>query len=193
MGSTSIYDHNYQYKNFKTNKDIRHYFDDLWNEETDTVKHTVLRSSVINTVYYAAIKQIRKDTNETEVFASIIPFSLSRHELTYSDYTDANLPYYTKCPEATLKLLSPTNNQSANKWRKRCHEYNQMKRLIGHAKRKNIPIAVNGLHDTDNPIKVCYEQNYHRWVETENPRYYITESTMMRRGFKLVNNEKEND
>ncbi|NHM25946.1 hypothetical protein G7K71_02755 [Desulfofundulus sp. TPOSR] len=40
----------------------------------------------------------------------------------YKDMTENMHPYYYDCPERILKLLTPTDNESALRWREKCWE-----------------------------------------------------------------------
>lgn len=92
-------------------------------------KYEVLKSVVNGTTYYAAIKMTRFAT-ETEpetsqVFAMVALTSCDIKEyfnFSYKDIDETCGPYKYQCPKYILDMLSPTDNEYANEWRKTCYE-----------------------------------------------------------------------
>lgn len=75
--------------------------------------------------YYCAIK----DKTYNEVFGMVIPTSVStkhcpyyQYELIYKTIAEQSHPYYYDCPKSILNLLSPTEDDEANKWRAKCRK-----------------------------------------------------------------------
>lgn len=83
---------------------------------------TVLKSSMVGSVYYAAI-QIKRNGIVESVFATT---ALTRSNMKeyfnflYKDIDETMGPYDCKCPKGILDLLTPTDNEYANDWRERC-------------------------------------------------------------------------
>ena len=128
MGWTGYYAENY--KNGKIDRKAE--CDNNINN-SDYLK--VLKSSMVGTTYYAAVEIIKTK----EVFAAIFLTSVRDGEFMYKDMEESEGPYECRCPKGILKLLSPTNNEIALKWRERCYEYhkdNESKDAL-----KNLPIG----------------------------------------------------
>lgn len=75
--------------------------------------------------YYCAIK----DKTYNEVFGMVIPTSVStkhcpyyQYELIYKTIGEQSGPFYYDCPKSILNLLSPTEDDEANKWRAKCRK-----------------------------------------------------------------------
>lgn len=52
------------------------------------------------------------------------------HNFGFKDIDETMHPYYYDCPEKILKMLTPTENEHANKWRDKCwQEINRKKAL----------------------------------------------------------------
>lgn len=123
-----------------------------------SVAYRVVKSTMVGSVYYAAIEHIKEykgrdaddkpiyedvPENEREVFAAII---LTRTDLkdyfnfNYKDMDETCGPCEITCPASILDLLSSTDNEWALQWRQRCRE-NIAKRK---AARKN-PKSLNNL------------------------------------------------
>lgn len=115
-----------------------------WGDEHKVIgKFEVLKSSMVGSTYYAAVKRTKFAT-ETEpelsqVFAAICLTSTNMKDyfnFAYKDMDESCGPYQCDCPKGILDLLSPTENEYANEWRKQCYE--------NLAKKKN-PNAFNKL------------------------------------------------
>lgn len=112
MGWTSY--HATHYKNGRIDRKAE--IDSLW--ETDA-NFKVLKSSIVGSTYYAAI-----EGNDC-VFGMVI---LTRTDIkyyfnfSYKEISEDMGPYYYDCPKGILDLLTPTDDEYANAWRKRCYE-----------------------------------------------------------------------
>lgn len=108
------------------------YLDDQFTYERDhpeggTRGLKVLASSCpANRVYYAAA-QVTRDGIGGEVFAIVClvlwnPRSASGENFGNKDMTENMGPCEAACPAAILDLLTPTTNEHALDWRRRCRE-----------------------------------------------------------------------
>ena len=73
---------------------------------------------MVGTTYYAAVR--RKD--DGVVYAVVALTQMEEGEFGFKDITEICGPVEEKCPVGILKLLSPTDNELAQEWRKRCLE-----------------------------------------------------------------------
>lgn len=98
-------------------------------------KFKLLKSAMVGSVYYAAIQCTSTyDMTNSKVFAVIYLTSVDNsdyYNFSYKDMDESCGPCQAKCPKSILNLLTPTDSEYANNWRKRCEEY--------HAKKKNSP------------------------------------------------------
>lgn len=75
----------------------------------------VLRSAIVEGVYYAAVKVSQADApREVAAVVTIIEGS------GYKTMDETMGPYYWGCPADILALLTPTSAPAALKWRERC-------------------------------------------------------------------------
>lgn len=88
--------------------------------------------------YYCAIK----DKTHNEVIGMVVPTSVStkycsrnQYELIYKTISESSHPFYYDCPKSILNLLSPTEDDEANKWRAKCREN------IGFVKPSTLPVG----------------------------------------------------
>lgn len=87
--------------------------------------NTLLKSAMVGSVYYAAIR-----CNKTgEVWASVCLTTNSKkdNEFCYKDMDETAGPVESKCPTGILNLLTPTDSEYALKWRERCRAYHKNK------------------------------------------------------------------
>lgn len=100
----------------------------------------VLKSAMVGSTYYAAVRPLKKyggkDENgntiaidipkeEQRVFAVIFLTSTdvkNYYNFSYKDMDESVWPYQCDCPKGILDLLTPTENEYANEWRKTCRE-----------------------------------------------------------------------
>lgn len=89
-----------------------------WNEDS-SANYKVVKSAVVGTTYYAAIKKV----NTGDIFGHVTLTSVKDGELWCKDMDETMGPCAYECPITILKLLTPTDNEYANGWRQKCVEY----------------------------------------------------------------------
>lgn len=94
-----------------------------------TGKYEVLKSSMVGSTYYAAVKKTIFATEEKpediKVFAMVCLTSTDSkdyYNFAYKDMDESVGPYKYDCPKGILDLLTPTEYEYANEWRKQCYE-----------------------------------------------------------------------
>jgi len=90
------------------------------------------------------------------------------HNFGYKDMEEPMGPYYYNCPERILKLLTPTTNEYALKWRKKCWE--RIKRL------KSMPKLSQGdIIEFEKPLLFSdgTERSRLRLVDDSNTRGFL--------------------
>lgn len=152
MGWTSY--HATHYKNGKIDRKAE--CDAYFLEGLNRGFYDVLKSSMIGSTYYAAVKPLKKSSSKDEngkciyvdipaeeqyVFAAIFLTSTNAknyYNFSYKDMDETCGPCYNECPKGILDLLTPTESEWANQWRKACYE--------NHAqKKKNKPSSLSRL------------------------------------------------
>lgn len=150
MGWTGIHATHYNKKGIDRKAECDAYFMEGLNRSN----YEVLKSAMVGSVYYAAVKALKRygDKNENgertivdvpvdeqQVFAVVFLTSVNNKDhfnFSYKDMDETVGPCYYDCPKGILDLLTPTDNKWANEWRAKCYE-----RL---EKKKN-PNALNNL------------------------------------------------
>lgn len=100
--------------------------------------YEVLKSAMVGTVYYAAVKKLKKYTGhdangnwlysdlppeEQKVFGAVFITSISKkdyYNFGYKDMDETEGPGDCDCPKSIISLLSETDNEYALHWRQRC-------------------------------------------------------------------------
>lgn len=101
-----------------------------WDSERKPIgKFEVLKSAMVGSTYYAAVKRTKFATETTPehvcVFAAICLTSTNVKEyfnFAYKDMDETCGPCQCDCPKGILDLLTPTENEYALEWRKACYE-----------------------------------------------------------------------
>lgn len=112
--------------NWNRGTTIKDWFKEGYTFENDLVKQTVLDAALVaRTEAYAAIEQVKKETGERTVSMAIVivKFSNGYYNFSYKDMDETMGPYICRCPKRLIKLLTPTDNENALKWRQRVEEY----------------------------------------------------------------------
>ena len=121
MGWTSYYATHY--KNGKIDRKAE--CDQLFNWEDENRKCEVLKSSMVGSTYYAAVRSLNKTNGYERVCAAICLTSTNAkdyYNFAYKDMDETCGPYKYDCPIGILNLLTPTENEYALEWRKKCYE-----------------------------------------------------------------------
>ena len=122
------YSHATHYKNGKVDRKAE--CDELytWSNETKTVR--VLKSSMKGTIYYAAVEITTSESKEViGVVAATAGADKNDPYFNFGVKTmdETMQPFYYDCPKGILDLLTPTDNECANEWRRLCREKTEKK------------------------------------------------------------------
>ncbi len=105
--------------------------------------YRVLDSALVRrSVFYAAVEQTHKTTGERKVWAAVILVKFVHgagwhgfnHNFGWKDMDESVGPCESDCPEKILKLLTPTEYEHANDWRRRCWAHIEKRKAV-----KNLP------------------------------------------------------
>lgn len=117
MGWT--YQHATHYKNGKIDRHAE--CDGYFMESLNAGNFNILKSCMVGTVYYAAVR----GKNAPDVWAAVFLTAENNRDyfnFGYKDMSEDMGPYCYDCPKSILDLLSPTDSQSANAWREACRK-----------------------------------------------------------------------
>lgn len=149
MGWTS-YHANYYKKNGTV--DRKKEMDAYFLEGLNAGMYEVVKSAMVGSTYYAAVKQIQRSVigedgkynrvdipeAEQETFGMVMLTKTDMkdyYNIYYKDISEDMGPYESKCPVSIIKLLSPTTNEYAMAWRQRCLDNAKTKDV------KNLPVG----------------------------------------------------
>lgn len=137
MGWTGIHATHY-----KKNGDVdrKAECDSYWLDGLSAGHFEVVKSTMVGTTYYAAIKPLVKRNgvdeighdkyeplpeSEQDVFAVVFLTNVDKKDyfnFNYKNMDETMCPYSFDCPVGILDLLSPTDNELANEWREKCRQ-----------------------------------------------------------------------
>jgi hypothetical protein len=144
MGWTSY--HATNYKNGKVDRKAE--MDNLFTWSNNQISMKVLKSSMVSTIYYAAVEEIR-DGKRTVFAAVCITAGADRSDpyfnFAYKDMDETMGPCYYDCPKSILDLLTETDNEAALEWREKCREAKTAKRTVVH--KKSVYVKAKALID----------------------------------------------
>lgn len=186
MGWTSYHADHY-YKNGQINRKAE--CDAYFEEGLNRGHFKVLKSTMKGTVYYAAVQNLKRrmekdvyeDIPESERITWAVVFLTSTnakdyYNFSYKDMDEACGPCECDCPESILKLLSPTDNEYATEWRKKCWEKINAKKE--HKTLGTLPIGSviqfkNWNDETINVLKhgPAYQFKRPFWMKTDGSAY----------------------
>lgn len=155
MGWTSY--HATHYKNGKVDRKAE--CDAYFLEGLNRGHYDVVKSSLVGTTYYAAVKPLKKsagkdengnyiyvDLPEEEQSVSAVVFLTSTDmkdyfNFSYKDMCESMGPYKYECPKGILDLLSPTDNEYANEWRKACYQNHKEQKKYKTISSSKLPVG----------------------------------------------------
>lgn len=113
--------------------------DKHYNWQDEKMKVQVLKSCMVGSTYYGAIQVTYFETGKREVTASVVLTRTDCRE--YFNFGTKGMsecvgPGEANCPASILKLLTPTDDEYALEWRKRCNAA---------IEQKNSPKALSNL------------------------------------------------
>ena len=165
---------------YASTKNRKKYIDKLWNDDK---KFLVIKSSMVGTTYYAAVAELDQQQGVKQVFATTALTSYEDREFSYKEMNEHAIPACCDCPVGILKLLTPTDDQNANQWRKNCATHRRAKQLLKQAEK-------NG-----NMINACYhdlifDKDCKKWLETDNQNYYVRRKDILDNNFIVIAQKK---
>lgn len=169
--------------------------------------YDVLKSSMVGSTYYAAIKPLKKyggkDENgntialdipkeEQKVFAVVFLTSTNMkdyYNFAYKDMDESCGPCHCDCPKGILDLLTPTESEYAKEWRKVCYENLEAKKNSNSFGKLPVGTVLKVVMPFDTKyfkkgqeVKLCkckkYYSNRTEWLTQTPPMCRFTASLM---------------
>lgn len=108
-------------------KSVQDFLDEQHTSSTATGMRRVLKSAIVDEVYYGAVEDIKPDGSR-EVFAVICPTYDDEEDddedmILYKFMSECDGPVYPACPLDILALLTETTDEYAVEWRERCKAF----------------------------------------------------------------------
>lgn len=116
----------------------------------------VVYSSMVNSVYYAAMKG-----SGNEIYGLVCLTTITDGHFSYKPITEDMGPHYYNCPNTVLRRLTPTTNNWALEWREKCKANNQFKRKLNRHPAKiyfTCPFDIPGSYSKGQTILLHYHE-----------------------------------
>ncbi len=192
--------------------DVKGFLDNefTWENESGR-KNTVIKSSMVGSTYYAAVRAEYPDKEEPEVFALICHTKTGIYNgcnIHFKSMSEDMGPVNYDCPVGILKLLTPTESDEAKKWRISCYEHIEAKKRKKNDpySLKNLPVGSqirftinfstsSGLRPGDNVILSKCEKLYLTWKDGQrigktktywSDGYYRWSEKMIPEGYSVI-------
>lgn len=150
-----------------------------FNYHSDTCDYEVLKCSMRGAVGYMAVKYTNYNNADKNCVFGLVCLTSVRDNFWfgYKDMDETMGPYCYDCPHTILDLLTPTTNETALEWRKKCREKNttnSIKAQMTKAK-EGSTIRVTYRYETNLAEKgdtVIFEKRCHSYNVRTNRRSY---------------------
>lgn len=104
---------------------------DLLNWCSKTKIYKPLKIVKNNNVVYAAVEQTDLKTNIVDmIYADVFLIEINmkeKYNFGYKEIPEFSHPCYYDCPQSILNIITPTENENASEWRKKCVEILKIK------------------------------------------------------------------
>lgn len=127
----------------RDNKKIKAILDKQCTWEWEGGSNKPLKSSLVGNTYYAAVEQILSDGTR-KVWCAVTRISLNGEDgfrFGYKDMEESMNPFYYDCPIGILNLLTETDSEYANKWRKGVREYHEKQKKRRNKSLGKLPLG----------------------------------------------------
>ena len=103
--------------------------DQLFNWNDDYRECAVLKSTMVGSTYYAAVKFTKDEYSSVGAVICLTSTDINDgFNFSYKDMDETMGPYKYDCPKGILDLLTPTDSEYANSWRAKCREQLEKKK-----------------------------------------------------------------
>lgn len=137
MGWTYYHENRGTWKNGRfiiTPKDRKEICDAMYAWEDERATREVIKSAVVGSTWYGAIRHTDKATGAVRVWAGICKTATNARDwlnFGYKDMDETCGPCEIDCPKSILDLLTDTDREFAIDWRRRCREKLKNKNRAG--------------------------------------------------------------
>lgn len=158
-----------------------------------SIHYKTLKSAMVGSTYYAAIERTVKITGERKVFAIVCLTSFKTKDgeyfnFSFKDMDETMEPFKYDCPISILKLLTPTDNPSANRWREKCRIQHERKKTLS----LHFPLIMTAKYPFASGIKPGDKVNLY-WHSWPGGRGYYTDGLHIYKLSTILNNDFEVD
>lgn len=167
--------------------------------------YEVLKSTMVGSIYYAAVRTLEKSVKQEDgsyryeplpkeeqpIFAAVILTQTklrAYYNFFYKEMTEDCGPAEHSCPASILNLLSEPTTEYAREWRERC--WKQIERKKEAKKLNRLPLGTKvkfTVHEEERIVvrSLLPGRKKKLWVDFEN-RVYFLPATIVEAGYEVV-------
>ena len=165
--------------------------DSYFQEGLNSGFYKVLKSAMVGSTYYAAVrnlkecvgrdedgKRIYKDAKDAPVWAAVFLTQTNIRDsfnFGYKDMAESMFPCEVSCPMSILKLLSPTDDENTMGWRNACMKTAEAKKspraLVNLPVGTKIQFVLNGVMTQFVKSGPCFQFKRPFWYNIEGGTY----------------------
>lgn len=122
-------------------------------------ENEVVKATIKNGVVYGAIRNLK--TNDVWAMVSLLKFRKDgwQTEMLAKNMSEDMMPYYFDCPKSILDLLTKTDNEHSNEWRKRCYEQLAKEKKKAKVKKTDYLFIKSGVKFSDGTIHHVFSKD----------------------------------
>lgn len=122
-------------------------------------ENEVVKATIKNGVVYGAIRNLK--TNDVWAMVSLLKFRKDgwQTEMLAKNMSEDMMPYYFDCPKSILDLLTKTDNEHSNEWRKKCYEQLEKAKEKAKVKKTDYLFIKSGVKFSNGDIQYVFCKN----------------------------------
>lgn len=129
---------------------------DIWENQNEGRTH-VLKLSLVGKVVYGAIQVV-----ETGMTWGLVALTdVKGDDFSYKDMDESCGPNRYDCPVSILKLLSPTTNENALEWRKKCYDRAMERKMDAKLKKKLEKLPIGTMIEFESEVELHSKNPLH--------------------------------
>lgn len=122
-------------------------------------ENEIVKATIKNGVVYGAIRNLK--TNDVWAMISLLKFRKDglQTEMLAKNMSEEMLPNCFNCPKSILDLLTKTDNEYSNEWRKRCYEELAKQKEKAKVKKTDYLFIKSGVKFSNGDIQYVFCKN----------------------------------
>lgn len=170
MGWTSIR----ATKGMNNKVDRKGILDEEFTENNVETKWEVVKSCMVGSTYYGAIKRTDLLTGQSETSAVVVLTEVNNAEywnFSFKEMHESTIPSKCDCPKVVLQALDETKDEMSNVWRKRCQDTHKKKNEMDRLARQfkiGDKLKTKLWYEEERTLEFSNYNNRNVWIDWTN-------------------------